>query len=386
MLQLKSKHLLIATVIALSASSVSFAGTIDPTFHTARVCHDSSCSTYGTINFLPTSSSTSISITNTSITGYAWGDELGWLNLAPTGAGVTVDHATGIMYGSAFSSVSGWVNFRPTNGGVTINSNGEFVGYAWASGMYGGWIKFDCSSASTCVKTDWRPTSSTTTPTTTPASNVQVLGASYFINSPISTSEVSSPNVTGQTKPPFSGGHAFNFTLPISYGSTSGDVKNLQLLLSTQKDIYPEGKVTGYFGDATKRAIQRFQLKYNIATPKDSGYGNVGPATRAKLNSLLVYTTESPVSTNTSNVSQTSNLPNKDIKYGYTSNAVKIFQAFLAKYKEIYPKALITGFFGDYTREAIKKFQQKFDIAKEGDQGYGEVGPKTRSKANELMK
>jgi hypothetical protein len=48
------------------------------------------------------------------------------------------------------------VNFRPTNGGVTINGNGEWNGYAWVGGLYGGWIKFDCASPSSCVKTDWR--------------------------------------------------------------------------------------------------------------------------------------------------------------------------------------------------------------------------------------
>jgi hypothetical protein len=152
----------IVTTLVLIFSSVYFVsasqtvGTIDAVSHYAKVCHDVSCSTYGNINFLPTSTSTAIVITDTSITGYAWGDEIGWINMAPTGAGVTVDPATGILYGTAFSSIGGWVNFRPTNGGVTINASGELVGYAWVGGLYGGWIKFDCASPDTCVKTDWR--------------------------------------------------------------------------------------------------------------------------------------------------------------------------------------------------------------------------------------
>lgn len=144
--------------ISFASASVSV-GTIDPISHYSLVCHDVSCASSGNINWLPSSTSTAIVITDTSITGYAWGDEIGWINMAPTGAGVTVNPATGILYGTAFSSVSGWVNFRPTNGGVNINANGEFVGYAWVGGLYGGWIKFDCSQPASCVKTDWRPQS-----------------------------------------------------------------------------------------------------------------------------------------------------------------------------------------------------------------------------------
>ncbi len=162
---MKTKHIKLYTLALFSTLSLSFAsleiGYVDSVSHYAKVCHNVSCSSYGNINFLPTQTSTSspVVITDTNITGYLWGDELGWINLAPTGAGVTVDPNTGILYGTAFSQSSGWVNFRPTNGGVSINANGEFVGYAWNGGEYGGWIKFDCADSSSCVKTDWRAVS-----------------------------------------------------------------------------------------------------------------------------------------------------------------------------------------------------------------------------------
>jgi peptidoglycan hydrolase-like protein with peptidoglycan-binding domain len=63
----------------------------------------------------------------------------------------------------------------------------------------------------------------------------------------------------------------------------NNDVKRLQQLLATDSEIYPEGLTTGYFGNLTQKAVQRFQEKYNIATAGDPGYGYVGPKTRAKL-------------------------------------------------------------------------------------------------------
>lgn len=43
-----------------------------------------------------------------------------------------------------------------------------------------------------------------------------------------------------------------------------------------------------------------------------------------------------------------------------------------------------TGYFGSVTRKAVEGFQRKYDIAREGDAGYGRVGPKTRAKLNQI--
>lgn len=67
-------------------------------------------------------------------------------------------------------------------------------------------------------------------------------------------------------------------------------VHRLQKFLSQFPDIYPDGLVTGYYGPLTRRAIERFQVKYNIVStgdPVSTGYGQVGPRTRAKLNELI---------------------------------------------------------------------------------------------------
>jgi peptidoglycan hydrolase-like protein with peptidoglycan-binding domain len=79
----------------------------------------------------------------------------------------------------------------------------------------------------------------------------------------------------------------YQFTHGLQYGDTGEDVTQLQIFLKNQgTDIYPEGLVTGYFGTLTQKAVQRFQVKYNIAKSGDAGYGYVGPKTREKINSL----------------------------------------------------------------------------------------------------
>jgi len=67
------------------------------------------------------------------------------------------------------------------------------------------------------------------------------------------------------------------------FGLASNDVKCLQQFLASQgQGIYPEGYVTGNFGNMTKNAVIKFQAKYSIP---QTGY--VGPITREKINQLL---------------------------------------------------------------------------------------------------
>lgn len=73
----------------------------------------------------------------------------------------------------------------------------------------------------------------------------------------------------------------FTFTRALQVGSRGEDVVNLQKVLKND-GVYPEGLVTGYFGNLTKNAVTAFQVKYKI-----DPIGIVGPKTRAKLNQLL---------------------------------------------------------------------------------------------------
>ena len=80
------------------------------------------------------------------------------------------------------------------------------------------------------------------------------------------------------------------FTQNLYPGQRSQQVKKLQELLATDKEIYPEGFTTGYYGSLTTKAVQRFQCKYNIVcfgSPQTTGWGLVGPKTRKKLNEVF---------------------------------------------------------------------------------------------------
>lgn len=69
----------------------------------------------------------------------------------------------------------------------------------------------------------------------------------------------------------------------LTVGSTGNEVKALQEYLATDKNIYPEGKVTGTFGPLTEAAVKRFQEKHGLKCKNGSFCGYVGVATRAKI-------------------------------------------------------------------------------------------------------
>lgn len=83
---------------------------------------------------------------------------------------------------------------------------------------------------------------------------------------------------------------AGGLTSDLKFGQTSEAVRLLQTWLAKDSEVYPEGKITGYFGALTKVAVKKFQEKYasEVLSPTGltSGTGMVGAYTRAKLNSL----------------------------------------------------------------------------------------------------
>lgn len=79
------------------------------------------------------------------------------------------------------------------------------------------------------------------------------------------------------------------FARSLAFGSRGTDVSDLQKFLASSpvggQDTYPEGLVTGYFGKLTEKATQRFQVKHGVVlsgSPATTGYGVLGPKTRAK--------------------------------------------------------------------------------------------------------
>jgi hypothetical protein len=78
----------------------------------------------------------------------------------------------------------------------------------------------------------------------------------------------------------------------LSIGMSGNQVKCLQQFLKNQGlDIYPQGYVTGFFGNLTRLAVIKFQEKFatDILMPfgLQKGTGYVGSQTRQKINQIL---------------------------------------------------------------------------------------------------
>lgn len=82
----------------------------------------------------------------------------------------------------------------------------------------------------------------------------------------------------------------FQFKSDLKLGSRGEEVKELQKCLSKYPEVYPQAKITGFFGTETKEAVIRFQEKYakEILEPWGftKGTGIVSKTTRSKLNEV----------------------------------------------------------------------------------------------------
>ncbi len=151
-------------------------GTIDPSFKIAKFVDKTFLNGSGNINFGCSSIvvSCGVTVTDSGLSGYAWGDGVGWISLNCANATCsssngnfkvalsTSNPSYGALSGYAWGENTGWINFGPflNNSAQTvrINSSGEWNGYAWSENF--GWIDFSCPG--NCIKTDWRPTGSRT--------------------------------------------------------------------------------------------------------------------------------------------------------------------------------------------------------------------------------
>ena len=73
---------------------------------------------------------------------------------------------------------------------------------------------------------------------------------------------------------------------------------------------------------------------------------------------------------------------------GTAGDDVRQLQEFLKTFPDVYPEGLVTGYFGPLTEAAIKRFQERQGVINLGSPettGFGQVGPKTISKINELL-
>ena len=82
-------------------------------------------------------------------------------------------------------------------------------------------------------------------------------------------------------------------TKAFSVGQSSAEIKTIQLILNSDPETKisssgagSPGKETMTLGGLTVKAIKKFQEKWKIAKKGDTGYGVLGPKTRAKLNEV----------------------------------------------------------------------------------------------------
>ncbi len=172
--------ILIASLF-INTGVVFAAGNINPALNYSQFL-DKDLDNNGTkdfINWNPTNGGATVS--DTTVTGYIWGETVGWINLGPfTNAGSSAgvkNTCDGDLSGYAWGQNTGWINFAPTYAvGANeprINPNtGDITGSVWAQN-YGwitlnssyGWIVLNSSNGTyPGLNTTWRPDPNCSTP------------------------------------------------------------------------------------------------------------------------------------------------------------------------------------------------------------------------------
>jgi hypothetical protein len=177
-------------------------------------------------------------------------------------------------------------------------------------------------------------------------------------------------------------GDLVELTRDLKVGDTGDDVTLLQTWLKQDPVIYPQGTVTGSFGNYTRQAVIRFQERHasEILAPQGlaNGTGEVDLYTRIKLNEL--YGKSGVIIPSAELIT--------DLRYGDHGSEVKLLQTWLAKDKEVYPEGITSGWFGYLTKQAVTKFQEKYTqeiLTPQGlNRGTGIVDALTRKKLNDL--
>ena len=160
----------------------------------------------------------------------------------------------------------------------------------------------------------------------------------------------------------------FHFVNTWKKGDKDIEIEHLQEILVADKDSYLEKYVTGYFGSLTEVALKRFQAKHGLPQT-----GVVDMTTQAKLN--VVSHSETKL-----NVPHDYVVFSTDLRRGNQGEAVKDLQQYLI-HEGSYIEAIVSGYFGNYTHNAVKKFQAKYGVSPVS----GFVGYKTRHKMQDLV-
>jgi peptidoglycan hydrolase-like protein with peptidoglycan-binding domain len=252
--------------------------------------------------------------------------------------------------------------------GTTVSFNAQAYGFTNPS-----YAVVDSLSGSSITNSDinsagnfnWTPTAKDIGVHTLTVSAVDIY--SHFSNAAttITVSNNAAQTTTTLPQTTTSSGSGFVFTNYLSPGVTSGDVTQLQNILTSQG--YYSGPITGYYGSLTEAAVVAYQAAHGI-----DQLGVVGPATRAALNAGATATTASPSSSSTQGDGYVfSNF----LDVGSSGQDVTELQQRLTTLN-LY-SGPITGYFGSLTQAAVAAFQGQHSIS-----AVGYVGPATRAALN----
>ncbi len=148
-------------------------------------------------------------------------------------------------------------------------------------------------------------------------------------------------------------------------GMSGAEVSQLQQNLKTL-GFFTDNTITGYFGDSTEYAVQRFQMMYGLTVD-----GVVGDTTQAAIQRALLQqgTQTQPTQPGTGSVNDFLVDTTKTLKYGSRSTAVTRLQNAL-KVLGFYPaNDVATGYYGYTTTTAVQAFQQRYGLTVDGIAG-----------------
>ena len=248
---------------------------------------------------------------------------------------------------------------------INIETGGNCSGGGGGGG--GGYTPYTPPSPPATTTPEPEPSTTESTPSSSSSSSAEPTPST--IPPPSSVSTETTPTTPVQT---------VSFPIPsteLELGMENDEVTKLQELLASEPEIYPEGRVTGYFGELTRAAIRRFQERHGLPP-----VGRVGPLTLAKLNEVYgggVSQTPPPTSASTPALSPTS-LFEREMELGAEGDDVTQLQALLAGDSDLYPEGKITGYYGPLTQAAIRRFQERHGLPP-----VGRVGPLTLQKLTE---
>lgn len=176
------------------------------------------------------------------------------------------------------------------------------------------------------------------------------------------------------------------------HGQNSEKIKEMQQLLADLGYFFDE--VDGFYGDSTARAVYYFQRDNDIVYDWTMlGAGHFGPQTRVMIEEAKELLEKGEY------VNQTAYLEkiqlHEDLKEEFAAYTEDLYSGLkgdsvIALQRDLmalgYLRTAPTGFYGEVTENAVKRFQMKTGIITSADaQGAGVVGPKTRSTLNALF-